>query len=146
MWFDIKQIAGAAVVALGFLAGPAAAQAAGIDGVWRTARRSGVYDITLTQDGRRVTGTYHLGSIEGTFDGPVLSGTFSDITARGRFQVTFSPDGARFDGMAQTQNGPDHWTGQRIVGPVETAPMPNRPRDPCPQRGINGRCLGPYRN
>jgi hypothetical protein len=97
------------------------AQVPDISGQWRNTRRFGVYDLILKQDGNQVTGTYHLGKIQGTLNGNVLTGTYSDIGSSGDFQLTFSQDGNRFNGTARTQNGPDRWVGER-TGTLASTP------------------------
>ena len=75
----------------------------------------------LTQDGNRVNGTVHLGSMQGTLNGNIMTGVFSDINVRGQFQITFSSDGTRFQGGIQTSNGIERWTGLR-TGTLATTP------------------------
>lgn len=81
------------------------AQVPDVSGQWRTMRPSGQYAFVVTQDGNQVTGKSNLSGFQGTLTGNVMTGTFHDINVSGRFQVTFSDDGSRFDGSLQTQLG-----------------------------------------
>ena len=110
-----------AVVAFLCAANAAFAQVPDVSGQWSTMRPSGRYDIVLTQDGNKVTGTVHLGRMQGTLSGNVMTGVFEDINGRGPFEITFSTDGTHFQGGIQFGNGTKRWTGAR-VGTLATTP------------------------
>jgi hypothetical protein len=66
------------------------------------------FGATVTQSGAAVTGTYTTsplsgaavnGSLVGTVNGIVLSGTFSEPPNIGTFQITVSADGQSYSGQ-----------------------------------------------
>ena len=100
---------------------PARAQQLDVTGNWQTFRPSGRYDMVLEQNGDKVTGTYHLGTLSGTLQGNVLTGTYSDIMTRGQVRLVFDGS-ASFRGSAGSGagNGGEEWTGRRVSASVVT--------------------------
>lgn len=93
-----------------------------VTGRWGTSWGSEVCDLVLTQDGTQVTGRYTTtgappGTVQGTLNAGVLTGTWSDEGGgQGGFALTFTPDTQRFtgtwgSGASSTDGG--SWTGAR---------------------------------
>jgi len=119
---------------LGLSAATSQAQsAAPWTGVWKTTYG----DLTLTQDGASITGSYQYfdcaATVSGTVSGNVFSGRFVQCSRQGDFQFTLSTDQGAFtgqwnnDGSATKQS----WDGTRIGGPASpplaTTPTPAGP-------------------
>lgn len=116
-----KALGRAAMLVL-MASGAAVAQVPDISGQWRKTGPWGNEHIVLRQDGSKIVGTYHLGKLDGIFNGKVLTGSFSDIVSSGQIQLRFSDDGNQFEGEAQTSAGmEERWMGVR-VGTLETTP------------------------
>ena len=100
------------VLILAFLPQLLRAQPADFSGDWQTYWRTGSAVVSLTQEGDRVTGSYQPddGIIEGTVDGRVLSGTWEQPGASGRFVFALSEDGQVLTG--RFGNG-EYWNGFR---------------------------------
>jgi small-conductance mechanosensitive channel len=81
-------------------------------GTWNTYWLNGRARLTLVQTGGYVTGTYVPGHgvISGTADGARLTGTWSEETRGGTFDIELSGDGQTFFGHFESG---DWWTGQR---------------------------------
>ncbi|MBL4558608.1 MAG: hypothetical protein JKP98_20675 [Rhodobacteraceae bacterium] len=90
------------------------AQTADFAGDWQTFWRNGSAVLSLTQEGDRVTGTYQPeeGTVEGTVEGRLLRGTWSQPGATGRFVFALSADGQTLTG--RFGNG-EYWNGFRDV-------------------------------
>jgi MscS family membrane protein len=90
------------------------AQTADFAGDWQTFWRTGSAVLSLTQEGDRVTGTYQPeeGTVEGTVEGRLLRGTWSQPGATGRFVFALSADGQTLTG--RFGNG-EYWNGFRDV-------------------------------
>ncbi|WP_172329637.1 mechanosensitive ion channel family protein [Mangrovicoccus sp. HB161399] len=113
-------LAGLAAAAL-----PAAAQ--DWTGEWQSFWRDGLAQITLEQQGDRVTGSYRPddGEIEGTVQGQVLTGTWREPGSSGGFTFALSDDGQRFTG--RFADG-EYWNGSRVqdlAGPGTATPLRN---------------------
>lgn len=54
--------------------------------------------LVLEEQGNTVSGTFTDGKIEGTMDGRVMKGQWSDSTGKGDIEFTFSADGTSFTG------------------------------------------------
>jgi hypothetical protein len=92
-----------------------------VSGTWK----SNFGLMTLTRDGSHVTGSYphDSGKIEGTLEGNVLSGSWSESPSykppkdAGDLEFTFSEDGRTFTGTwrygSQKQSWDGKWTGQK---------------------------------
>ena len=87
----------------------------GWSGDWHSFWRTGQALMRLEQQGDRVTGTYTPGDgrIEGTVEGAVFSGTWTQAEADGTFEFALSPDGRSFAG--RFGNG-EYWNGERVRG------------------------------
>ncbi len=103
----------------------------GFSGGWRTSEG----DMSLSQNGARVSGTYTQdnGRIDGEVRGNRLSGFWSEGSSNqrcstqrlgsfywGRIEWTLSPDGRRFEGSVSYCDGQPYssWTGDRTSGPA----------------------------
>lgn len=79
--------------------------------------RSTFGEMTLTRDGSRVTGRYahRDGRIEGSLNGQVLTGRWTQSNGQGRVVLRFSADFSSFTGeWGYNDAAPDQsWTGQR---------------------------------
>lgn len=80
-------------------------------------------EMTLMQDGDKVTGSYAYdnGQVEGRLKGRRLTGTWTQKGASGRFEFVFSKDGKSFEGLRSTEDvQPDDrseaWDGQLVEG------------------------------
>ena len=92
--------------------------------LWAAGDVSGVYatnfnEMTLTQSGKSVTGTYkHRGGrLEGTLDGDVLTGWWYQSNGKGRLRFEFKPDRSGFAGKWSYNDAPpkESWNGVRII-------------------------------
>lgn len=93
-----------------------------VAGRWGTQWGSQVCNLVLTQNGTQVTGRYTSvgappGTVQGTLNAGVLTGTWSDEGGGGGgIVLTFTPDTQRFTGTwgsgASSTNG-GSWTGTR---------------------------------
>jgi hypothetical protein len=78
-------------------------------------------DMTLQQTGSRITGTYTHGSgtIEGTLNGTVLTGTWKQTgNKNGKFRFEFNDDFSAFKGKwnyGDAEPTRDGWTGKRAT-------------------------------
>jgi hypothetical protein len=85
-----------------------------VTGEWATQWGSTYADMTLSQSGNYVDGSYSLstsyGSISGTLTGYTLNGTWSDQYGEGSFSFVFASDGNSFDG---TWGDNASWDGSR---------------------------------
>jgi len=94
--------------------GLAAAQT--LSGVYRT----DFNELTLTQNGNRVTGTYkhQNGRLEGTLVGNTLTGWWYQDNGKGRLEFVFNADFSAFEGKwgynDATPTG--KWNGKRVGG------------------------------
>jgi hypothetical protein len=92
--------------------GLAAAQT--LSGVYRT----DFNELTLTQNGNRVTGTYkhQNGRLEGTLVGNTLTGWWYQDNGKGRLEFVFSPDYSNFQGKWGYNDAvpTSKWNGTRI--------------------------------
>ena len=84
---------------------------------WSGAWSTDFNRLVLTQEGIRVTGTYAYmgGRLEGSVQGNVLQGTWTQSNGRGRFEFRMSADGRSFTGKwgnRQTLTG-GPWNGTR---------------------------------
>jgi len=88
------------------------AQEADFSGDWQTFWRTGSAVLTLQQEGDQVTGTYQPddGAVEGTVEGRVLRGEWSQPGSSGRFVFALSEDGQVLTG--RFGNG-EYWNGFR---------------------------------
>jgi hypothetical protein len=84
-------------------------------GMWESAEWG---EMTLTQSGSRVTGTYvyQSGRIEGTVTGAVLKGRWTEVPTRkgpsdaGAFEFTLTADGKSFKGRWNYAGSPTSWS------------------------------------
>jgi hypothetical protein len=87
-----------------------------VTGDWDTHWGSTQSDMSLSQSGASVSGTYELatsyGSISGTLSGRTLKGSWSDQYGSGSIEFVFSADGDSFNG---TWSGGPSWTGTRVT-------------------------------
>ena len=99
-------------------------------GRWESCWIDGCTIMDLVQTGDSVRGTYSLydGVIEGTVDGRVLTGAWTEPDDGGTVEFTLSPDGQTFFGRDGVG---DWWNGGRLPeGNVETAtPRTGDPRE-----------------
>ncbi|MBR5091313.1 MAG: Ig-like domain-containing protein [Ruminiclostridium sp.] len=75
-------------------------------------------DMTLTQSGSTVTGSYAYkgGKISGTVSGNTLTGTWTQTNAKGKFKFVMSSDGKSFSGSYgynDSAPGSSGWDGKR---------------------------------
>jgi hypothetical protein len=74
-------------------------------------------EMTLTQNGDKVTGTYKHknGSINGVLNGNTLTGTWTQSDAKGRLKFVFSPDFSSFKGKWSYDNAEPTkvWNGEK---------------------------------
>ncbi len=103
--------------------GQPAAPPANFGGQWNT-----TYGVmTITQTGTSVTAVYpsYSGTISGSVNGDVMSGTWNEPGTSGNFSFTLSADGNRFTGSwtrtTGSGAGSGSWTGTRVAAP--TAPV-----------------------
>jgi hypothetical protein len=106
------------------IAGPAAPPA-NFGGQWTTTSSGVSYALTITQNGASVTGTYphYTGTITGTVNGNVLTGSWTDVSGTGTFTLTLSADGTRFAGTwvrTSAPGGAGTWDGIRAIQPGQT--------------------------
>ena len=82
-------------------------------GRWESCWPDGCDIMELVQEGDRVTGTYGLyeGVVEGTVDGRVLSGAWTEPDDGGTLVFTLAPDGQTFFGADGVG---DWWNGERL--------------------------------
>jgi hypothetical protein len=87
-----------------------------VTGIWDSHWGGTQADLTLTQTGASVSGSYELaagwGYISGTLSGRTLDGTWSDHTGSGDIEFVFSSDGKSFTG---TWSGGNSWTGTKTT-------------------------------
>ncbi|WP_171060620.1 mechanosensitive ion channel family protein [Poseidonocella sp. HB161398] len=125
-----KQLFRRAGLLLLALAAATAAAAADPDwtGDWQSFWRGGLAQITLEQQGDRVTGSYRPdnGEIEGTVEGRVLTGTWREAGSEGAFTFALSEDGRRFTGRF---GDGQYWNGERAAagGDGDGDPLPPAP-------------------
>ena len=83
-------------------------------GEWQTYWRDGLAQITMVQDGSRVTGTYRPdeGVIEGTVSDGVLSGTWREPGGEGGFVFALTGEGDSFTGRFSDGQ---YWNGERMT-------------------------------
>ncbi|MEM8554025.1 MAG: mechanosensitive ion channel family protein [Pseudomonadota bacterium] len=81
-------------------------------GTWESYWRTGQAELTLTQTQNTVIGRYepNSGTIQGTVEGQLLRGTWSEEDETGSFVFALSPDGQTFSG--RFGNG-EYWNGFR---------------------------------
>ena len=89
-------------------------------GVWETRWRDGGANLSLQQEGDRVTGTYMPlnGRVEGTAANGSLAGRWADSGNTGAFEFTLAPDGETF--LGRFESG-EWWNGRRIEHPTRLA-------------------------
>jgi small-conductance mechanosensitive channel len=82
-------------------------------GTWETRWRGGAAVLRLQQAGNKVTGSYPLleGTVEGTVNGRILDGNWSQTGASGKFLFAMAEDGGTF--MGRFDSG-EWWTGTRL--------------------------------
>ncbi len=102
-------------------------------GRWQTHWSDGGGQITLEQQGEKVTGNYPLYGVrlEASANGQSLNGTWSEgdspTAAHGEFVITQSNDGRTFAGRFGTRGW---WTGERVAQSETLVPISLRsPRD-----------------
>jgi hypothetical protein len=88
-------------------------------GTWQTRLRylsSAIDEMQLSQTGNHVSGTYNYkgGVVDGTSNGNILSGTWTQTSGDGVFHLSLSSDGKSFSGNWSASNGSSGtWTGTR---------------------------------
>jgi len=92
----------------------------GIEGVYT----SDFKDMTLVQNGNKVTGTYkHMdGRIDATLNGNVLTGWWYQSNGKGRMVFVFNDDFTAFTGKWSYNDGEpkSKWNGEKKYKPVQT--------------------------
>ncbi|UPY38205.1 mechanosensitive ion channel domain-containing protein [Sediminicoccus sp. KRV36] len=107
-------------------------------GAWTTSWRDDGDQLTLEQQGERVTGSYPLygGRIEAVAEGRTLRGTWTEGTQRGQFIFVMDRDGNSFSGRYDEG---EWWTGARHDGsPMTTGLNLTTPRDAFRQFIVSG--------
>ena len=108
---------------------PSARAVSGLTGDWNSTASGegscgdsvGRFQLTLTQSGKSVTGSYYGGtaSLSGTLDGNVLVGTWKESDGTGSLRFIFSDDRNAFEGSwsipGSTSMG--GWSGERAQPP-----------------------------